>query len=241
MASILAELRPMIPVVGRGAVTGARVRVLLIERAPLLRNALEELIGRWSGISITSLASSAEWLHCQDDALPDVIVIDADNNPGSVLPLLKRLRDENLSSRVIILMEQSCRESTEFVLAGAQGLVFKDKPADHLQVAIRRVHEGELWIDRAMTAQIICDVARDREQRSADPERVKIDSLTMREHEVIALVAQGSSNKVIAARMNISNNTVRHHLSSIFDKLDVTDRLGLVIYAYRHKLAILSA
>jgi len=128
MASILAELRPMIPVVGRDAVTGTRVRVLLIERAPLLRNALAELIGQWNGISITSLASSAERLHCQDDALPDVIVIDADNNPGSVLPLLKRVRDENLSSRVIILMQQSCRESTEFVLAGAQGLVLKDKP-----------------------------------------------------------------------------------------------------------------
>jgi DNA-binding NarL/FixJ family response regulator len=98
------------------------------------------------------------------------------------------------------------------------------------------VHEGELWVDRATTAQIVSDAMNAPRGREAHPEHARIASLTTREREVIALVSQGSNNKAIAAHMKISDNTVRHHLTSIFSKLGVPDRLGLVIYAFRHKL-----
>ncbi len=71
---------------------------------------------------------------------------------------------------------------------------------------------------------------------AADPEIAKIASLTRREREVVVLIATGLNNKAIAANLKISDNTVRHHLTSIFDKLDTHDRLELLVYALRHKL-----
>ncbi len=75
-----------------------------------------------------------------------------------------------------------------------------------------------------------------RVREAGDPERAKIASLTPREREVITLVAQGRSNKAIAEHMAISDNTVRHHLTSIFSKLEIADRLALVVYTYHHRI-----
>ena len=125
----------------------------------------------------------------------------------------------------------------QLVLAGARGVVSKDRSAVHLLDAIRKVHAGELWIDRATTAQIIGHMARRRSRENGDPERLKIASLTPRECEVVSLVAKGHSNKAIAQQMKISDNTVRHHLTSIFSKLEIADRLSLVVYTFQHKIA----
>lgn len=72
---------------------------------------------------------------------------------------------------------------------------------------------------------------------NGDPDEARINSLTGREHQVIALIAEGLKNKQIAGRLFISETTVTHHLSSIFSKLEVSDRLELVIYAFGHNLA----
>jgi len=73
--------------------------------------------------------------------------------------------------------------------------------------------------------------------RNGGPEAIKIAALTRREHEVISLLSEGLQNKQIASCLSISSTTVRHHLTSIFDKLDVDDRVELLIYAFKHKLA----
>jgi two-component system, NarL family, nitrate/nitrite response regulator NarL len=70
-----------------------------------------------------------------------------------------------------------------------------------------------------------------------DPEAAKIAMITKREHEIITLIGEGLQNKLIASRLSISETTVRHHLTSIFDKLGVANRLELIVYAYRHGLA----
>jgi DNA-binding NarL/FixJ family response regulator len=86
-------------------------------------------------------------------------------------------------------------------------------------------------------ADVLSDMKRSGKPKKADPEAGKIASLTNREREVIALVGEGIKSKEIAGRLFISETTVRHHLTSIFDKLGVADRVELLIYAYRHRLA----
>jgi DNA-binding NarL/FixJ family response regulator len=119
---------------------------------------------------------------------------------------------------------------------GAMGIVLKQQAADLLLKAIRKVHAGEVWIDRSMMGSVLDDVRSERQQGS-NSEATKIASLTPREREVVALVSEGLKNKLIGERLYISETTVTHHLSSVFSKLEVSDRLELIIYAFRHGLA----
>ena len=93
------------------------------------------------------------------------------------------------------------------------------------------MHAGEIWLDRANTAEVLVRVARRR--RTEDLEGAKIATLTRREHEIIALVGEGLKNRLIAVRLFISEATVRNHLTSILDKLGLSDRFELAVYAYR--------
>jgi two-component system, NarL family, nitrate/nitrite response regulator NarL len=124
------------------------------------------------------------------------------------------------------------------VLSGARGVVEKRSAPALLLKAIEKVHEGELWVDRAATSRIFMELARQKAARSSNPEHQKIASLTKRERHSIAAVASdaNASGKVIAARLNISEHTLRNHLTSIYSKLGVANRLALYAYARQHGL-----
>jgi DNA-binding NarL/FixJ family response regulator len=114
------------------------------------------------------------------------------------------------------------------------GIVLKEHAPYQLLKAIMKVHDGEVWIERSMMGSMIHELNK---PNTVDPEITKIESLTDREREVIALVGEGLKNKQVGERLFISETTVTHHLSSVFSKLDVSDRLELIIYAFRHGLA----
>ena len=120
---------------------------------------------------------------------------------------------------------------------GAVGVVLKEKAPEVLIKAIEKVHEGEIWLDRAMVANVFSAASRFRDTRKNDPGGSQDRTLTEREREVIALVGEGLRNKQIADRLFISEGTVRNHLTTIFSKLEVSDRFELLIYSYRHSLA----
>src|SRR5262245_48011590 len=120
---------------------------------------------------------------------------------------------------------------------GALGLVFKEKAVETLLEAITRVRAGEVWLEPTMIARVLGDLTRPQPSPRFSPETAKIARLTEREREVIALVGEGLRNKYMAERLCISEATVRHHLTAIFAKLDVSDRFELAIYAYQHGLA----
>jgi two-component system nitrate/nitrite response regulator NarL len=103
--------------------------------------------------------------------------------------------------------------------------------------AIERVNAGEAWLDPSLMADVLSDMTRSSKPKKPDLVAEQIASLTNREREVITLVGEGIKTKQIAGRLFISETTVRHHLTSIFDKLGVADRVELLIYAYRNGLA----
>jgi DNA-binding NarL/FixJ family response regulator len=116
------------------------------------------------------------------------------------------------------------------------GVVLKEDAADLLLKAIEKVYKGEAWLDRLTLGSLIFQMSS-QEKETVDPRTRKIASLTDRERQVIALIAEGLKNRQIADRLFISHVTVTHHLSSIYGKLGVSDRLELVIYAFANKLA----
>jgi DNA-binding NarL/FixJ family response regulator len=214
------------------------IRVLIAGGTTLGRAGLRRLV---EGDAQMHVIAESSDLSPADDAgaeTPDIVLLDIDDAPAVLLRQLESARGRNAERSILVLTSARDPEmARRVVLAGARGVVFKDRSPEHLLTALRKVHEGELWIDRLTSARLIADIAVDRGRGESDRERAKIALLTRRERDVVALVSVGLNNKAIAIRLGISDTTVRHHLTSIFAKLDVPDRLALVVYAFQRNLA----
>jgi DNA-binding NarL/FixJ family response regulator len=164
----------------------------------------------------------------------DVVLFDPIRQGDSCLKLIPALVDTMGHPRVVVLLRapdpEFARHAVEW---GARGVVNHDLAPADLFKALRKVHAGEVWLRRDLIARVLL---HHRQALHVDPEQVKIARLTSREREVIALIGAGLNNRQIATRLSVSETTVRHHLSAIFAKLEVRDRLQLVVYAYRYGL-----
>ena len=122
------------------------------------------------------------------------------------------------------------------VISGASGIVMREHDPEVLVKAIQRVHAGELWLGRSLTTRLVTKLASSSVKKN-DPEAVKIATLTKREKEVVMLVGKGLNSTIIAEQLGISEATVRNHLTSILDKLGVSNKFELAVYAFRNSLA----
>ena len=215
------------------------IRVVIVDDHAVVRTGLRMLIESRPGIIVVGEAGNgAEALAVVARTQPDIIVLDLDLGGESGLDCFPELRTAASTARVLVLTGVRDPElHRRAVRLGSMGLVLKEKAADVLLQAIEKVHAGEVWLEPAMIASVLGEMTGTRASQLLDPEAAKIASLTEREREVVTLISQGLRNKQIAERLGISETTVRHHLTSIFAKLEVTDRLELVIYTYRHGLA----
>ncbi len=220
------------------AVEVDQIRVVLIDDQLLFRTGIKSLLCNRGRIALVGEAGNrAEALAVVQREKPDIILLDHMLKGESGLEFVPNLMAAAENARILILSETRDSElPRQAVQLGARGVVSKDSSFEILAKAIERVHEGEMWLDRSMTAAVLEDLARRRDSRKLDTEEAKIASLTSREREVIKAVGEGLKNKQIGERLFISDVTVHHHLTSIYSKLDVSDRLELVIYAYRHGL-----
>lgn len=217
---------------------GDQIRVYILDDHLILREGLRLLIGNQPNLLVVGDAGS--WgvaSHAIAAERPDVVLLDLDLGTISGLDVLPELLDLAPEVRVILLTGiRDSEQHRQAVLLGAMGLVLKENAAETVVRAIERVYAGEVWLERTLIASILNERSR-KVGAAGQAEATKIAQLTDRERELIALVGTGLRNRQIAERLFISEATVRHHLTSIFAKLDVTDRFELAIYAYRHQLA----
>jgi DNA-binding NarL/FixJ family response regulator len=151
------------------------------------------------------------------------------------------IQESKLATRVIVLANEDSKEDfVEAVKQGCCGVVPKQTSTELLLKSIRKVHAGEFWLDRMTTAEVIRRLAKKGTAANAPSSRLGVrdqsTALSTREREIVILVAQGFKNKEMAERMFISEQTVKNHLHNIFDKLGVSDRLELALYAIHHNL-----
>ena len=215
------------------------IRVLLVDDHAVMRMGLRLLIQSQPRLTVAGEAG------CRADALalaaseqPDIILLDLDLGAESGLEFLPQLLDAASRARVIVLT--GLRDSGEYeraVRLGALGLVLKEQAADVLLQAIERVYSGEVWLDPALVARVLTAKSHAVGATPDDLQTAKMNKLTVRERQVVALIVEGLYNKQIAQRLSISEATVSHHLTSIFAKLSLANRFDLVIYAHRHGLA----
>ena len=214
------------------------LKVLLIDDHAIVRAGLVMLLHSQKHIKVVGETGDAnEALNISAKEQPDIILLDVVLGDHDGLDLLPRLRKAADKARILILTGTQNQEvHQKAVRLGAMGLVNKETAAEVLLKAIDKINAGEIWFDRMVMGDVLNEMARGKEDRSVDPEVAKITKLTDREREIIICIAEGLKNKQIAERMFISETTVRHHLTSVFNKLGVADRLELMIYAFRHKL-----
>jgi two-component system, NarL family, nitrate/nitrite response regulator NarL len=195
----------------------------LIESSPSMAVA-----GRASGLPAAQQAKT--W------SAADVVLIEFDDKTemASLLELV-----EACSARVLVLTGlNDLGLFDQAVIKGLHGVVRKTDPPATLLKAVEKVYQGEVWIDRSATSRIFMEAARQKAAYRDDPELARIATLTQRERQTIAAMVSdaGAPGKVIAQRLHISEHTLRNHLSSIYSKLEVCNRLDLYAFATRHRL-----
>ena len=218
------------------SVAATPIRIVLVDDHALVLAGLRMLIESQAGLAVVGEASSGEQaLALVARERPEIVLLDLDLGGRSGLDLIPDLRATSPSTRIVVLTGlRDAAAHQQAVRQGARGVVLKEMAADVLVKAIEKVHAGEAWLNRTMIADVLADLPRPKEKE--DPETPRIRSLSAREREVLALIGEALSNKRIAERLCITETTVRHHLTSIFAKLGVSDRLELLVYAHRHML-----
>jgi two-component system, NarL family, nitrate/nitrite response regulator NarL len=222
---------------------GQPIRILIIDDQAIMSSCLRLLFESRPWLQVIGETPKAfDAFTVARDQYPDIILLDIDLGDTDGLDLLPDLLSAAPQARVVVLTGIRDPEiHRRAVRLGAMGLVTKDEPTELLLQAIAKVHAGEVWLDRTLLASVLGEITRSGKAQPVDPEVLKMATLTPREREVIALVGQGYKNRQVANRLCIAEATVRHHLTSIFAKLGVADRLELVIYAYRHNLIRLAS
>jgi len=210
------------------------MRILVIDHRPIVRAALESLIAAHSRFEIVPAAAtdSGTLERALRDA-PDAVVLSVGSHTHRAFTFLASLRQATPAVRTLLLTEAADRDlHYDAIRMGAYGLISPESPPDTFMKALDCVCRGEYWIDRATAAAL----AQPSRAAQAGSTTDRVGALTVREREIVALIGDGLRNKEISVRLTISETTVRHHLTSIFAKLDVSDRLTLVVYAFRHGL-----
>ena len=221
------------------------IRVMLIDDHPTLLWGLEKLINAETPrMSVMATArNTEEALACLAHETPDVVLLDLDLDGQSGLVLMPALLKQSRTRVLVLTGERQQNVLDQAVQKGARGILRKDASAEHVLKAIEKTHEGELWLDRGPLGRVFTEFRDPTSARKPDPETLRQASLTARERRIIALVvqSQGASNKALAQSLFISEHTLRNHLSSVYQKLDVANRLELYVYATRHQLGAADA
>lgn len=220
--------------------TVTNIRILLVDEQSIVRAGLKMLLESHPGLAVIGEAATlVEALALVTDA-PDIILLDLNSlSRQRSLDAIPQVMSTAKAGLLLLTDEDDPEVNLNAIRMGVMGIVNKKEPAEVLLKAIERIHAGEVWINRAMMARVIGGMRHSNYPQTIndDPEATKIASITDREREVVTLIGQGLRNKQIAERLFISEITVRHHLTSIFDKVGVSDRFELAIYSYRHGLA----
>jgi DNA-binding NarL/FixJ family response regulator len=221
--------------------TTTTISIIIVDDHTIFRTGLRMLLDAEPHLKVVDdCASVQEALKSVSLKKPDIVLLDLHLNGQSGMELLPRVNELSEKTNVLVLTGKKDAELHYNCLKlGANGLVLKENSSRILIEAIEKVHQGEVWFDQALMGKMLVEYARPQNNHNSDREAKKIELLSEREREVITLVGEGLKNKAIAERLFIHETTVRHHLTSTFRKLNLTGRLELVIYAFKHNLAVI--
>ena len=212
------------------------IKVVIADDHPVVRVGLRNMLQADSQVKVVAEAKDGvEAVHMVRTLEPDILLLDLAMPKLPGMDALRELTGEATATRTIVLTGLiDKRQILEALQLGARGVILKDAVTEHLSACIRAVMQGQYWLE-GRPVQNLVQVLRDLAAQTAPPPR-KTFGLTARELEVVALITEGSTNKHIAQTFGISEETVKRHLTNIFNKLGVGNRLELALFALNHSL-----
>jgi NarL family two-component system response regulator LiaR len=205
------------------------IRVVIADDHVLVRQGIRAFLETHADLAIVGEAADAAGaeLLCAEH-LPDVALIDL-VMPGGGIEATRAVRAASPHTQVVLLTSfEDARQIVAAIQAGALSCLLKDVDADALADALRKAARGEAVLHQRVAAKLM-----DSLRRGNDPDAALLDSLSQREREVLALMAEGLSNQQIAERLGIGEKTVKTHVSNVLGKLDVSDRTQAAVYAWK--------
>lgn len=211
------------------------LRVLVIDDHTLFREGLQGLLTRRNIDVVAATGNGNEGLALAEKHNPDIILLDMRMPQTDGITVLKQLLENGMKMPIAILTTSSDeRDLIESLRSGARGYLLKDMEPDELVAAMRDIHEGKTIVAPNLT-QILAEVVQGKSS-IPDLESSPFDELTPRETEILGLLAEGQSNKVIARNLGISDGTVKLHVKAILRKLEVHSRVEAAVMAVEHGL-----
>ena len=205
------------------------IKVMLADDHVLMREGIRQLLEFDGTISVVAEANNG--VECMEQLLsvhPDILLLDINMPVMNGIEVLQEIKKKNISVKVLVL---TVHNEVEYLLdIGVDGYIMKDAESAELKNAINCIMQGETYIQPSLVP------ALNNRLVSRDIDKEKINSLTKRELEVLIEVANGMFNKEIATSLNISERTVKNHISNIFKKIDVSDRTQAAVFAIKNNL-----
>ncbi len=200
------------------------IRIAIVDDQPIFRKGLRWLLDNEPDLRVVAeLTTEENVIQMLEEQEPDVLLLDLGTPQAKGLLTLQGIQQESIMTKVIVLTHPEHQpETVAAVKCGASGIVLKKMKTNVLLNAIRAVHEGRVWLDAATTTAVMSELSSPF---------VKNPQLSGRETQIVNLVVQGCSNKEIAEKLSIARQTVNNHTHKIFRKLNIPDRVNLVLYA----------
>lgn len=217
--------------------SGSSTRVLIADDHPLFRSGLRALLQSTPDLEIVGEATNGmEALELVSRLAPEILILDLAMPVKPGLEVLRELEGARVEVRVVVLTASIERpQIVEALRLGARGVVLKDSATELLIECIGRVRAGEYWVGRDRISDVIGYLLQG-EPPLPEPTPARKFGLTPRELEIVGAIVGGSGNRDIARQLGISQDTVKHHLTNIFDKVGVSSRLELALFAVHHRL-----
>jgi DNA-binding NarL/FixJ family response regulator len=218
------------------------IKLLIADSYPVTRAGLRSILGSSNDIQVVGEAQDGpETIEKTMQLSPDVVITDLRLPNSEGLSVLRSLHTRAPQAKVILFTASENKEDfIEAMKLGCCGILPKDASPAMIMKSIQKVQAGEIWLDSNTTAAVIRQFAAPADsplaQATANAKPRERAQLSQREREIIVLIAQGYKNKEIAEKMFITEQTVKNHLHNVFDKLGVSDRLELALYAIHNSL-----
>jgi two-component system nitrate/nitrite response regulator NarL len=215
------------------------IRIVVADDHPVVRFGVKNMLEDEAGFEVVGDAEDGDTAITQTIELePDILLLDLQMPRLPGLEALRAIMSKSPRVKIIMLTSTiSTQQIIEALQIGARGIVLKDAVAGDLSKALRAVLSGDYWIGGERVANLLTALNALMKQVAAGPEK-KTYGLTPRELEVVTCIVEGCSNKDVAKQFVISEETVKRHLSNIFDKTGVSTRLELALFAIAHKLVM---
>lgn len=214
-----------------------KLNIMLVDDHTLIRSGLRLLIEEVKEFKIVGESSNGEDAVKKAQLInPDIIILDINMPKLNGIESLKEMRNLGVESKVIILTGN--KQKSNIISAnkfGAKGYLFKDTRSENLIKAIKEVGIGRSYIDGS-AAKILTDGDNVHIERSNEIDKVNL--LSKREYEVLLLLSEGHSNKIIGEKLFISEKTVKNHVTQIYKKLKVSDRVQAAVFVYNNMIKI---